>query len=169
MKRKNGFTLVEIIVSFALTMVVVLFLFQLIITLKQVYTNNFVSSDLILKQSSISNMINKDFNTNYLYDVIGVEQNGDCYLISFSNGQRELCYKHSASKDQNDSIIYNNLEIELVSGSKIGNVNVNLVKGDNCVDINTCNDKFLFIDIPITYPDLDDDYGIKIINSLLFS
>ena len=65
MKKNSGFTIVEIIVAFALTMVVVLFLFQIVITLKDAYQNNFVVSNLVLKQDSISNMINNDLNNNH--------------------------------------------------------------------------------------------------------
>lgn len=153
MKKNKGFTLVEIIVAFALTMVIVLFLFQLIITIKKIYTNNFVTSNLNLKQSNISQMINNDLMLSNLGNVIDISKNTltNCYNISFQYGRRNLCYDISAN-----TITYNDYEFELVKGSKIGNVTIDRQLNN------------LYINIPISYPDLDRDYGIKavLINTL---
>ena len=145
MKNNKGFTLVEIIVSFSLTMIVVLFLFQIILTLKQVYTNNFVVSDLKIKQGNIVKMINNDFSMSNLEDVVGITpSNNNCYVITFSNDTRNICYDN-----KNNVLIYNDYEFSLVEGSIVGNLNVYIDSG------------ILFIDIPITYRDIDGDFGIK--------
>ena len=150
LKKKNGFTIVEVIVAFALTMIVVLFLFQIIIMLKNVYNNNVVASDLVVKQSNISYMINSDLLRGQLNFPTSVSQNVNttnykCYTISFATGfTRELCYDTSEN-----TISYNDYEFKLVDKSVIGSVSVNLDGGN------------LFINIPITYPDLDGNYGIK--------
>lgn len=147
MKKNNGFTLVEIIVSFALTMIIMLFLFQLIITLKQIYNNNFLTSDLVLKQSNISQMINKDLLVSNLGKPQSVNEDivNQCFNINFEFGRRNVCY----NKD-NNTIIYNDYEFELVKGSKIGNVSVNI------------QNDILFIEIPISYPDVDNNINIKV-------
>ena len=145
MKNNKGFTLVEIIVSFSLTMIVVLFLFQIILTLKQVYTNNFVVSDLKIKQGNIVKMINNDFSMSNLEDVVGITpSNNNCYVITFSNDTRNICYDN-----KNNVLIYNDYEFSLVEGSIVGNLNVYIDSG------------ILFIDIPITYRDIDGDFVIK--------
>ena len=94
MKENKGFTLVEVIVSFALTMIIVLFLFQLIITLKNVYNNKLIISNLILKQSNINQMINSDLIVSNLGDIISVSNDmvSNCYNISFQYGSRNICY-----------------------------------------------------------------------------
>ena len=61
---KKGFTVVELIVSFSLVMVIVIFLFQIIISLKNLSTNSGVKTELLNKQSLISNEINKKLNNN---------------------------------------------------------------------------------------------------------
>lgn len=149
MKKNSGFTLVEVVVSFGLTMIIILFLFQIIITLKQIYTNNFVKADLVLRQANISQMINKDLMINSLGSVTGMTTSGNnCYDISFEYGTtRRLCYNKS-----NNTIIYNDYEFELVDGSSIGNVAINYNNSNS----------LLTIDIPISYPDMNDDFGIKI-------
>ncbi len=153
MKKNKGFTLVEIIVAFALTMVIVLFLFQLIITIKRIYTNNFVASNLNLKQSNISQMINNDLMVSNLGNVMDISKNSlnNCYNITFQYGIRNLCYDTTSN-----TITYNDYVFELVKGSKIGNVSIDRQLNN------------LYINIPISYPDLDRDYGIKaaLINNL---
>lgn len=145
MKKNKGFTLVEIIVAFALTMIVVLFLFQLIITLKQIYTNNFVASNLVLKQANISKMINSDLLTSNLGNFTGYSIQNNCYILSFQSGpSRTIC-----SNKLNNTIIYNDYEFELVKGSKVGDLSIKQENND------------LYIHIPIRYPDLDNDYGVK--------
>lgn len=147
MKKNKGFTLVEVIVSFALTMIVVLFLFQLIITLKNTYNNDFITSDLVLKQSSISQMINKDLMVSNLGEVISIDNEliNNCYNINFQYGRRNLCY----NKESN-TISYNDYEFELIKNSKIGEVSVLASNG------------ILFIDIGVTYPDIDNNFDIKV-------
>ena len=150
MRKNKGFTLVEIIVAFALTMIIVLFLFQLIITLKNIYTNNFVASNLSLKQSNISQMINNDLITSNLGNFTGYSTQNNCYILTFQNSVRRLCIDKA-----NNAIAYNDYEFELVNGSKIGDVKIEQQANN------------LYINIPISYPDLDRDYGIKavLINS----
>lgn len=158
--KNKGFTLVELIVSFALTMVIVFILFQLIITLKNIYTNNVVASDLILKQSSISEMINKDLVSGDLGDIVEVIptysniKEGACYSLNFETStSRELCISIT-----NNTISYNDYEFSLVSGSTIGDYDV-YIKTDES------NIKTLYIMVDILYNGLNDNYGIRIANS----
>lgn len=62
MKNKKGFTVVELIVSFALTMTVAVFLFQIVIILKNLYNNSGLKTELLNKQALISNKMNTSFN-----------------------------------------------------------------------------------------------------------
>ena len=149
MKKNNGFTIVEVIVSFSLTMIIVLFLFQLIITLKQIYNNNFVASDLVLQQSNISQMINSDFLETDLGSATNVAESynngiyGRCYSLTFTNGVRKLCYD-----TEHNIISYNDYEFTLISGSKIGDVSVEIENGN------------LFVDIPITYSNIERNFDV---------
>lgn len=58
---KKGFTVVELIVSFSLVMVIAIFLFQIVIGIKNLYTNSGLKTELLNKQSLISYEINKKF------------------------------------------------------------------------------------------------------------
>lgn len=157
--KNKGFTLVELIVSFTLTMVIVFILFQLIITLKNIYTNNVVASDLVLKQSSISEMINKDLVSGDLGDIVEVIptysniKEGACYSLNFETGTRELCISIT-----NNTISYNDYEFSLVNGSTVGDYDV-YIKTDES------NIKTLYIMVDILYKGLNDNYGIRIAKS----
>ena len=147
MKKNSGFTIVEIIVAFALTMVVVLFLFQIVITLKDAYQNNFVVSNLVLKQDSISNMINNDLNNNNYGAIMDVvfDENSSCYTLTFENTIKTICY------DLHENYLsYDDYEFNLVDKSTLDYVNV-YKQNEN-----------LFIDIAISYKDLEDNYGVKV-------
>ena len=50
----NGFTVVELIVSFSLTLVITVFLFQIVINLKNLYTNSVIKTELVNIQSLVS-------------------------------------------------------------------------------------------------------------------
>ena len=61
MKKSNkGITIVELVVSISILSIVVLFLFQLILSLKEVYTSSGVKTEMLNKQAIINREINED-------------------------------------------------------------------------------------------------------------
>ena len=60
MKNNKGFTLVEMLVSFTLSMILVIILFQLIINLKDIYMSSGMKTELIKKQYLMTNKIYTD-------------------------------------------------------------------------------------------------------------
>ena len=59
--KTQGFTVIELLVSFTLTALVMTFLFEVVISLKNLYYKTEVQTELISKQSLISRLINEDF------------------------------------------------------------------------------------------------------------
>lgn len=60
MKLNNkGFTVVELLASFILTMIIVIFLFEIVLELKNVYVNESVKSETINKNAIVANSIEK--------------------------------------------------------------------------------------------------------------
>lgn len=55
--NKKGMTVVELVVAFSLSTVIALFLIQVVLFLKDTYMINGVKSELVLKQSLISDRI----------------------------------------------------------------------------------------------------------------
>jgi len=60
MKINNkGFTVVELLASFVLTMVIVVFLFEIVLELRNVYINESVRTEVINKNAVVANSVNK--------------------------------------------------------------------------------------------------------------
>ena len=57
--NKKGMTVVELVVAFSLSTVIALFLIQVVLFLKDTYMINGVKSELVLKQSLISDRIKR--------------------------------------------------------------------------------------------------------------
>ena len=64
--NKKGFTLIELITTFALASVLIIILINIIIVIKNIYSKNDIRSELLLEQSNLSNLINKKFDKDFL-------------------------------------------------------------------------------------------------------
>ena len=59
--NNKGFSTVELVVSFTLTTVIVLFLIEIIFLIKDLYVSTGVKMKLLTKQTTINKIINDDF------------------------------------------------------------------------------------------------------------
>lgn len=80
-KREAGFTVIELITTFSLTLVVVILLLQIIVVLKDVYVNKVVVNNLIVKRGLMTEKIMDDFDDKYLEGTSGCLGVNNC--ISF--------------------------------------------------------------------------------------
>lgn len=85
MKNKKGFTLVEMLVSFTLSMILIIILFQLIINLKEIYLVSGVKTHLLNKQYLITNKIYKDLNEKVVTEIIPCNTGTICVEFVFSD------------------------------------------------------------------------------------
>lgn len=60
LKDQRGLTIVELVSSFTITMVALVFLFNIVVILKESYILNSTKSNLIVEQSLISRTLNED-------------------------------------------------------------------------------------------------------------
>ena len=153
--NKKGFTVVELIVSFALTMLVVTFLFEMIISLKDIYVESGIKSQLLNKQAIISSKVNNDFKNKTIK--IALKCGSGCLNFFFDdNSSTKLIV------DTNSNLFtYGNYTTKLIDGSSFGAFDIRneTVLGVNSGD----NDSFIIIKIPINHPLLKtDDFGINI-------
>lgn len=84
--NKKGFTLIELITTFALAIVIIILLINIIIVIKNIYSKNDVKSELIIQQSNLSHLINKKFNEIYLKTYNTCSDADFCYIFEFING-----------------------------------------------------------------------------------
>lgn len=156
MKKKNGFTLVELIVSISLTMIVVIILFEIIVILKDLFQSSSIKTELLNKKSIIVEKIYSDTNDGL---VIKIEQCGD-YCVDFTTNEGST--KRLIIDKENLVIGYGDYNIKLSEGYSIGNITIT---NDVTTYISNENNNGIFkIKIPI-YSTVtnDDDLGIDIV------
>ena len=153
----NGFTVVELIVSFSLTLVITVFLFQIVINLKNLYTNSVIKTELVNIQSLVSREINNKFNNNKITDVDFC--GNDCWRFVYENNSSDdlkvdydsktIQFGSYTAKLSNESYI-SNFSIDIANSGTISSDFDNaqlLVK----ISINNDNLKGQTFDINATY------------------
>src|SRR5574344_1496163 len=84
MNNQKGFTVVEMIVSFALTMVLVVFLLNIIILIKDAYISNGIKNVLMNQQAVITKQIYDDVGQKKVRIITSCGTN--CYDLYFADG-----------------------------------------------------------------------------------
>ncbi len=160
MNKNKGFTIIELILSFSITAIIVVLLFQLLLFLKDIYNDNGYKTELFIKQALISNEINNELENK---TVTNIEYCDDyefntCFTFTFNYGSS---ISNLVIDAENNTIKYGDFATKLVNGSEIGVVQLGSEMGSNQ---DGRLDSFAAIIIPIYHPLYDDeDFGIKII------
>lgn len=154
--NKKGFTLVELIVSFALISTISIFLFQIVSIISNIYSEKGIKTELILQQSNISNVINKDIYLN--------EQSGNYVkrIILVSNDEVNIRFAHGNYKTikidrSRNAITYENYTQRFLTGTNIGHIDVDF---DYITSSSLTYDGVSTIRIPISYNNLKDSFDI---------
>ena len=154
--NKKGFTLVELITTFALSAVIVILLINIIITIKNIYSKTNIKTELYIKQSTLSNAMNKKINKDNLESYEVCEDSEFCYIFNLYDGESlKLTIDENSIKF--DSIVYKlDRKTSIVNPS----VSEEYIAGQTADK----NNSFLVISIPITnslYPNID--FGINLV------
>lgn len=156
MKKKNGFTTVELVISFALTMVVLGFLFEILLSLKELYVNTSNRTELLTKQSVMSRKISGEF---FKKTISNISNCGDeCLTFYFTDGTNSTLKIDRVQK----TFQYGTYRTELVQDSDFGTADVSAQTVYDVADGK--NNTIVHIKIPITYPVYkDEDYGLNLV------
>lgn len=151
--KNKGFTLVELITTFALTAVIIIILINVVVAIKEVYSNTSIKTELYINQSNLSNVLNSKIKNGNIESYSScdpaITDSLMCYDFYFVDGQSErLIVKEK-------QIIFGKYTYNLDDKSSVDSVNVVLpdVYG-----------RFLHIKIPIKnelYPDID--FGVNLV------
>lgn len=149
MRNNKGFSMIELIVSFSITTVIVVMLLQIVLVLKDVYTKSSIKTALLNKQNIIVNLIYTDILDNELSSVTSC---GDyCAIFTFNN----IGTKRLSSSD--NIISYGDYTAELVGGSTIGKISL----------VTSTEDSVIYVNLPITHKLFNNkDFGIRIVHYL---
>ncbi len=151
-----GFTVVELIVSFSLTLVIAVFLFQIIINLKNLYTNSVIKTELVNMQSLISREINSKFNNNKIVNITKC----DSYCLNFiyENGDNDKL----ALDFVNKTIQFGSYIAKLPENSSFGSVNID--SSYSATFSKFSNDAMILINIPIYNENFNNEnFGVNIV------
>ena len=150
---KKGFTVVELIVSFTLAMVISVFLFQIVINLKNLYTNSTIKTELI----NIQSLVSREMNENFKKGIISVDECGDrCFEFFYTDDTSDKLII------SDDSIEFGNYKSKLPNNSYIKNESVNIASSAMLAD--SFDDSTLIVNIPIYNDNYKEEiYNIKIV------
>ena len=152
--KKNGFTTIELITTFALTLVIVVLLLQVIVVLKDVYINKVVVNSLRVKQAVMTEKIMDDFDNKNLEGTAGCLGVSNCISFIWEDGTvTEL----KIDKTKN-TFSYADYVTELTGGSSFGNLSV-----VNSAISEDKQRKFISFNFPIYSTFVKGDYGIHVI------
>lgn len=84
---QRGLTIIELVTSFSITMVTLVFLFNIVVILKESYVINSKKSDLVVQQSLLSNSLNQDLHDNAtsMFPVTCPANYNLCYRVTLKN------------------------------------------------------------------------------------
>jgi hypothetical protein len=154
--NKKGFTVIELIVSFGLTTIVVLLLFQMLLTLKDFYISSAFKSQLYNRQALISSKINNDLKNKEIKIILKC---GD-YCLNFIF--EDETSKKMIVDNQNNIFTYGDYSTKLLDGSSFGEFYIQNEKVIG-LPLTAEYDSFIEIKVPIYHPLLKDDFGISMV------
>lgn len=151
--NKKGMTVVELIVSFSLTMVIVVFLIQIIINLSKIYDNNTKKTELLNSQAIISDSINTAFIRKQLVNVS--DCGDDCYKFYYKTGDTDTL------KLENGILTFDNVAIKL-NNATYGEIMLDAIYMPTIDD--ESNNALLILDIPIE-SQIDYNFDVRVVYS----
>lgn len=156
MKNNKGFTLVELLVSFTLSMILVIIMFQLIINLKEVYEISGIKTEMINKQYLMINKIYTDLTTNKLVAIAKCDGIEECIDLTYNNNTK----KRLLIDLNNSQISYDNYIIKLKNDFYFTTVTIKTTGFTNELNKN----RILSINIPIYSTKIKNyNFGINIV------
>ncbi len=156
MKNNKGFTIIELIVSFVLSMIIVVILFQLIINLKEIYSSSGIKTEMLNKQNIMTDKIYTDLTSKQVISVSRCSEQTTCLNFQYANGKIKQLIVNETEK----TLSYDNYTIKLNKNFNFKDISI---KTETTELQNTYNG-ILEINIPI-YNDLfkDTNFGLNIV------
>lgn len=165
MKKNNkGFTVVELLASFALTMVIVVFLFEILIELKDLYYEAGLKTEVIHKQAMLTQKIRRQLDTS---ELVGVDCSGDTCTFKFADID-SVDLTIDADKNiikYGDDVIKFPEEVRFAEKS-ISTCPLQNDKPDNDLGLmegTNAKNCYISLKIVVTSPKMDKDYPINIV------
>ena len=151
--KNKGFTVVEILTTFVLITIIAALLITISTSLSKIYNTTSVKTELYYTQSVLSNELNRAFLVN---GIIRVNKCGDrCLMLTHSN------YDTTTIEIEDKLIHIGDKAYEITKNSVIGDVKFDLIYSP--LEHNYKPDTILNVVIPITYKNIEGDYGVNLV------
>lgn len=148
MHNKNGFSILELVVSFAICMVILVVLFQIVIVLRETYEKSLIKTELYNKQNLMIEQIYSDIRSKSLSSVASCGTS--CITFSYGDGTTKRL-----SSDASTTILYGDYSTTLLEGTIVDVDNVTCTSDNGVISVS----------LPITHQLFsDEDFGIKIVH-----
>ena len=125
--NNKGFTVVELIAAFSITMVISVFLFELLIEVKDIFVETSIKTNIEEKTSIISKNIYNLFNDNQ--NTVSCPDDTSCTVNGYN-----ISVVHSEDKKENDYIIIKGQKFTMPKDGnnyiKIENINLSSVNSE---------------------------------------
>ena len=142
--NKKGFTVVELLASFTLTMIIVVFLFEIVLELKDVYVNNALKTKVLNQNALIATKLDKTL---------------DNLIVSSANCSGNSCTINGYSSNLvisigSDKVSFGSEQIKMPSDAAITltNFSANL---NNAVTDSAKDNAYIRISYDVTSPNLN--------------
>lgn len=163
-KNSKGFTVVELLASFSLTMIIVVFLFEILIELKDLYYEAGIKTEVVQKESMLVSKIRNKLDTS---ELIGIDCSGDTCTFKFADTDPVQLTIDASNK----TIIYDEDKVKFPDEVKfkqynIGTCSLNNGKPDNDLGLlegTTAKNCYITLNIVISSARLDKEYPINIV------
>lgn len=156
MKNNKGFTLIELIASFTLALIIMFFLFQIVITVKELYVSSGFKTEMLIKQANLEKQLGEDLRSKELTNIKACGE--DCYTFYYGSSlQKDLKINHTQN-----TISYGNYQIALLEGSNIGDLTITK---NTIVDVAPSKkNTILTIELPVSNKAvMNQDFGLHMI------
>lgn len=154
--KKNGWTLIELMIAFSITLVVALLIFELTMNLKDLYSRAGYKTELLIKQANITETIYNDLTTKKITSLN--ECGTNCISFKFNDGVS----KELEVNDELKTIKYGNYRVEFLKDCEFLEKTIKFYTNFN--NIYNEKDSYFLIDIPINHFLYEnEDFGLTLI------
>ena len=155
--HNKGFTTIELVTTFALTMVIVVLLMQIIVVLKDIYVSRVVTNNLMVKQGLMTEKIMDDFDNKTVIATSPCANTNNCIEFIFDDATVKKL------KVTSNTLSYGGYTTRLTSGTSFGTINVESMTTFEQNNNSEKNDSYLRIQIPVKSNLISGDYGVNIV------
>lgn len=176
MKNNRGFSILELIISFTLTMIIAVILFEIIVVMKELYEKSVTKTELINRQNLFTDYIYSDIYNKGLTELSMCGEN--CINFMYDDGTSKNLFwsfyvDDGNSKQALQSLGYGDYKVNLINNTNFDTDLVLTRNGQNLTGVKICYNNnldtekissYVNIKLPIfnnAFP--DEDFGLNIL------